>query len=338
MDNHHLLLARMASISPGARLHLEGKLFLEHIDADEIDSQQLVNEVFTVIIDEAYELGIEFHCTLSDLCESFYDLDTVLLLFEVVFPTPLYRSITEDAGFKTVISALVLDGAGDPHETTVMAILTYLARDHRDTQAIFTDTHRFLEDKMTSTPVFDTYVRSILDADNTPFDAPVDVATVTAYIAHIADKVFRLLKAIDVVRLKRRADASGFQIHYNRLDIYKVNATDAAAAPRYAWVYQIRQSPMITPVEQALTVSIVTDFKSTTPFFEEYFTIRQAPLLIEDVISLVLGCFAESFTKESFTSDVDAVFQRLTKETPLSHDLHLVMQKTVLVLIEEFYP
>ena len=60
MDQHTILLERMASISPGVRVHLGGENWLQHIDADEITPRLLVLECFSVMIDEVYELGIEF--------------------------------------------------------------------------------------------------------------------------------------------------------------------------------------------------------------------------------------------------------------------------------------
>ena len=199
MDQCKALLEKMASISPGVRIHLGGEQWQLQIDADEITPQTLVVECASVMIDEAFEIGIEFYCTRSELCDNFYHLDKLLLLFEVIFPTPLYRSITEDAGFKRWLVATVRDAAGDPDYTTIINILHYLTEDHPTAQNTFLDTYTFLHDKMRSTPVFDAYVMSILETDNTPFEAPVDVDVVTQYLNHIRSNVSRLLRAIDLL-------------------------------------------------------------------------------------------------------------------------------------------
>jgi len=360
MDDHNTLLERMASISPGVRLHLEGKLWLQHIDEDEVDSQQLVNECFSVIVSEAYEIGIEFHCTLNDLCESFYHLDQVLLLFEVVFPTPLYRNITEDASFKTFLTTVVVDGVSNEGESSIMTILHYLAYDHpsltdeeETTQNIFQDSCLFLEDKLRSTPAFDTYVKSILDVDNTPFDVPVDVETLGQYITHVNSRVARLLKAIDTIKTNTIIDVSLIAMQYNRVIIYRNNAIEPTAMPRYAWAYQLTQSPIQTSTEQALLIKINQEFDSITPFYEEYFRIQipsrwispdsthigMTDFLTQDVISLILGCFDESTTLEAFTSAVDAVFHRfITRGMIMSNEMYALVHRITMSLTQEFTP
>ena len=137
------LLDRMATISPGVKLHISGHLWKENVDEDDLTPTILINECFAIVIQEAYELGIEFYCTLADLCESFYTMDKVLLLLEVVFPTPLYRSLVEDSGFKKFIFA-VADGTGDD-ESSIITILEYLAIYNAETSSVFYDVFEYLK-------------------------------------------------------------------------------------------------------------------------------------------------------------------------------------------------
>lgn len=342
MTLHASLLERMASVSPGVRAHLGGELWQQQISEDEISSQTLVLECFSVLIDESYEIGLEFFCARSDLCDNMYHLDLTLLLFEAVYPTPLYRSISETEGFKLWITATVQDGGGDPDNTTIQNILEYLALDYPDVNNTFYDTYVFLHDKLTSTPVFDAYVLSILATDTIPFEAPVDSEMLQSYLDYVQKHTSWLLKAVDYTYANSSYTGlhADIQLQYNRLSIYKNNATTADTLANYAWMFQQQQSPTesINPVEQALVIRFTREFESNTPLYEEYFRLRGTYLSQADILSLMLGCMKEDSTKESFTANVDATFQRL-KDLLTTDDtsLQLFITGRCLELAREFY-
>jgi hypothetical protein len=350
MDTIHTsLLARMATISPGVRTHIGGELWQLQIDPDEVDSQILVNECFSLLIDESYELGIEFFCERGALCDNLYHLDLTLLLFEIVYPTPLYRSISENDGFKNWIIATVRDGGGDPDNTTIIDLLEYLAIDYPDENNTFHDTYVFLHDKLRSTPVFDNYVLSILTTDNTPFEAPVDPESIQSYLSHIQEHVTRQLKAIDylhnaissIVTRDITTYYDAIQLQYDRLDIYKNNAIAADSLANYIWMFQQQQlsTESSIPIEQALVARFTREFESNTPLYEDYFRLQGQTLSIADIISLILGCLESYSTKDSFVFNIDNTFQRLKDLLPTNDtSLQLFITGTILQLSQEFYP
>ena len=134
-----------------------------------------------------------------------------------MYPTPLYRSITEDDGFKRWLISTIKDGAGDPNDTTIMNLLNYLAFDHPVSGDVFLDTFNFLHDKIKSTQVFDAYILSILSVDNTPFDVPVDTLSVSEYLTHVQDNITRMLRAIDTLNRKFRLSKIRFSFSITEL-------------------------------------------------------------------------------------------------------------------------
>ena len=340
MNQNTRLLERMASISPGVRAHLGGEIWQEHLDEDEVTPETLVLECFSLMIDESYELGLEFYCSRADLCDNFYHLDRTLLLFEVVYPTPLYHNIIEDEGFKRWILATVRDGGGDPDNSTIIDLLQYLAIDHPKAGDTFYDTYTFLHDKLLSTPVFDIYVMSILETDITQLDVPTDPETLSSYLTHIKTMVDKQLRAIDYLKNTIPTLQININVQYNRLDMYKANTTTADALAKYVWVYQMQQRTEImpTPIEQALIARFTLEFESTTPFYENYFQQRNQPLTQDDQVSLILGCFLLTTTKEAFVFQVDATFARLSNLIAVNNVSNQVFISTICFkLTQEFY-
>ena len=340
MDIYQNLLERMASISPGVRLHLEGEHWQVHIDADDVTPKLLVNECISLMIDEVFELGLEFFCTRDSLCDSLYHVDKLLLFFEVIYPTPLYRSINEDGQFKSWLISLVRDGAGDTDYTTAMNLLHYLSVDHPSTGDTFQDTYVFLQDKLVSTQTFDTYVQSIIDADNAQFEAPVDHQQVCEYLDHITKNIATLLRVIDFLSNSNPDPSLNIKDQYFRLQEYKTNATRVEGLHNNVWVYhQTKKSDVKPfPIEQAYIERFTIEFESVTPLFERYFRFKGQQLLKEDIFSILLGLITISPTKEVFMSSVDLTFQRLSDITPKSDStLHVFIQTLCFNISKEAY-
>ena len=335
MDLHNTLLERMASISSEVRNHLGSKSWLLQIDEDEINPQTLVLDCMSLMIDEIYDFGVEFYCTREELCENLYILDKVLLLFEVIYPTPLYRSFTEDTGFKRWLISTVIDGAGDPNNTTILNLLNYLANENEATIDLFTDTYNFLHDKVLSTPIFDIYIANILTTDNTPYEPIVDKEEITEYLGYVQTTITKLLHAIDILN-SINPDS---EIQYTNIGIYKNNKTILDKLPINTWIYQTNKSTnTLTPIEQSLLVRYTREFKSITPIYEDYYRVRSLPLTRNDVISIIIGCFEQTTTRDAFTSLVDTSFQRLTDLLPATDTgLHVFIQTVTLTLVKEFY-
>lgn len=332
------LLERMASISPGVRLHIEGRQWLVNIDEDEITHQMLVNECFAIMINEAYELGIEFFCTLGDLCESFYVIDKTLLLFEVVFPTPLYRSITESDPFKTMISTIVVDGVSYHDESSICTLLERLAIYSDDSMAsVFLDTYTFLQDKIKSTPVFDHYVKSILDVDNTPFSPEADVDTIKNYLNYVQLTFTKLLKAADILNNKMKSKSSVVNI-YEKINDFKIKASEKDTLDRFSWAYEPKDM-VGQPTIQVLVEKYKTQFQASVPFYEDYFILRKLPVSNEDIPTLILGAYIETKTKEAFLSKVTDIFKRLVaNDKIITDEMNFIIQNINIVLVQEFYP
>lgn len=331
------LLDRMATISPGVRNHIGGEFWQIHIDPDEIDLPSLVLECFSLMIDEVYDIGIEFYCTRADLCDSFYHLDKTLRLFEIIYPTPLYKRITEDDGFKRWTIAVVRDGAGDTDHTSVIDFLHYFVFDQPDANDVSYDTLVFLEDKVSSNPVFDFYIQAIIDTDNTPYEPVVDPSEIEAYLNHVQNESARLLRAIDSLR---PIITTTLQLQYSRFDIYRANATESSAIKNYIFVYQMSKTGEDpTPREQDFVARFTKEFDSITPFYEEYFRIQGKVLTRDDVVSLILGCFDITESRDSFTNKSDTVFHHLSDLLPQSDPMiRSFISKVCLHLIQEFYP
>lgn len=331
------LLQRMASISPGALLHLTGRTWLENIDEDNITHQMLVNECFAVMIGEAYELGIEFYCTLSDLCESLYTIDKTLLLFEVVFPTPLYRSITEDESFKKLLSSIVLDSMEIEGETSIQTLLEQLGVFQEKTTSIFKDTYLFLHDKMKSTPVFDAYVRSTFDIDNTPMTAEINNQEIAEYLNSVQTTFQKLLKAADLLYSKG-IPRENFVTIYDSINEYKTKAIDPITLDDYTWMHHNKNIDTPTPMTQLLLEKFRIQFTASVPLYEEYYILRDNPVLITDVPSLLLGIYITTCTKDNFLSTVTDTFNKLQANgKTISNDMLILIQNISLILVREYY-
>ena len=340
LDLYKQLLERMASISPGVRTHLGGEHFQLHIDEDEVTPKLLVLECFSLMIDEVYEIGIEFYCSRDDLCDSLYHLDKTLLLFEVIYPTPLYRSISEDNDFKKWIVSVVRDNAGDPDNTTVVNLLQYLVDDHSDTQTLFQDTYTFLIDKIQSTPIFDIYISSILDSDNISVPVPIDSESTINYLNYIQEKFTKLLKVVDCISRELSNNSINIELIYNRISIYKNNSIKENTLNNNIWIWQTQQRTNIpqTTTEQTLLVRLIREFESITPLYEDYFKLHNKTLTRNDIISIIIGCFEKSINKESFIDLIDSTFKRLSYLlSPTDIELQTFIQKSCLLIIKEFY-
>ena len=340
MNQHGILLERMASISPGVRSHLGGEFWQQQIPEDEIDSNTLVIECFSVMVDEAYEMGLEFFCQRGDLCDTTYHLDLTLLLFETVYPTPLYRNISENTAFKNWIVATIRDGGGNPDNTSVIDLLEFIAIDYPDTNDTFYDTYVFLQDKLKSTPVFDLYVLSILETDVIPFSAPIDVDMVSAYLASVKKGIERYLKIIDTLHNKVPEVHDQIELQYNRVALYKQNVTAETNLDNYTWVYHIQQNPaeFMTLIEQALLARFTMELEAVVPFYEQYYTLLNQTLTKGDVISLIIGCLMSHTTRETFVQAVDMTFTRLTPLLPKEDTtIRVFITQICLTLSQEFF-
>lgn len=323
------LLERMASISPGARIQITGKRYQLNIDEDQITQQLLMLQCFSEVVSEAYELGIEFYCTLGDLCQSGYTVDKVLLLFEVIFPSSLYKSITEDEDFKQFLSSVVYNGASYNNESSILTILEYLAIYNEKTKDIFYDTYVFLQDKMVSTPVFDIYVQSIFEASNTKIDIPQNNETTNSYLDLINRNTNKLLKAADllfsILKIEDQKDSV-----YNLIQNYKIVNINADTLTTYSWVFgPNKEEELKIPMAQVLQDKYLTQFRASTPFDEDYFILRKEPVLPQHLYTLVLGKYLVSETRDEFYNSSALCFSRLADINQFSGTTTLLIQKII---------
>ena len=331
-----ILLERMASISPSARLQITGHLWRVNIDSDEITQQLLMENCFASVITEAYELGIEFFCTLADLCQSTYVLDKVLLLFEVVFPSPLYKSIVEDDGFRRFITAVNEGGSSYAGESSILSILEYLALYNEATQEIFYDTYVFLQDKIHSTPIFDEYVSSILMVDNTPVTVPADDAAIEKYTRLMQTQFDQLLSGADAL-FRNLPNKGNMVAVYDAIHNYKITTTAQDTLLEFSWAHTVDGDELTIPMAQVLKTKYMMLFRATTPFSEEYFLARNLPILPEHLYTLVLGTYLGSETKDAFFANVKNTFDRLTTAGRVfDDDTKLFIQKLIVAMTQEY--
>lgn len=338
---HLLFLERMASISPGVRMHIGGKLWVENIDEDEITPRLILNECFAIMIGEAYELGLEFYCPLPDLCDTLYHLDKVLLLFEVVFPTPLYRSITENAFFKSWLHAAIVDGVDSDETSPILCLLSYLAHDHPATVEIFTDTYLFLHDKLKSTPVFDQYVESLYTIDTIPYQASVDAQELRTYLDHIAATTTQYLHVADLYVTQYTPTEEAKDRLYAAIDLYRRTAIAAETLSNYTWRYlqttHISSQPLDT-LEQAICERLTQQFNSNVPLYDLFYTVRAEKPSVDAWVALILGCLETTITQQAFLARVDALFGRLSEGyTVLTEDQRTMLKRIALTMAQEIH-
>jgi len=361
MEQNAQFLERMASISPGVHLHLSGELWKQHIDEDEHTLHDLVLECFSMMIDEAFELGVEFFCSRGELCDTGYHLDRTLLLFEIIFPMPLYRSITEDDGFRTWLTSTVCDGAGDPEQTNIMNLLEYLAFTYRIVRhtyippenedissdpdlpepeiSIFQDTYQLLHDKIRSTPVFDEYVTSVLSVNTTPFQCPIDPDEQKDYLDHVNTRITRLLEAVDHLDRTIPTIHDMIELQYQRIEIYRRVSIASDTLSNNTWAFMHVYKPLVppTPFEQAMIARFIFEQNAQVPLFEVYFRIQENPLTRSDCVSLILGCYDESSTKDVFVTSTASTFYKIRHLMPQADQtLHVFIQNVCLNLAGTF--
>ena len=337
-----VLLQRMASISPGVRLHITGRMWIVNIDPDEITEKLLVNECFALMINEAFELGIEFYCTLGDLAESYVTIDQTLVLFELLYPTPLYRSITESDSFKNMISSVTIEGAEISGESSVITILEYLAVYNDDSSSTFSDTYSFLKDKMKSTQIFDQYVNSILEVANTPMAVQIDQNVIITYLQHIQSTYSKLLKLADHY-FYIQSPLSTFSIDrdsvYDSIEEYKTTAIESDNLNQYSWAFNARDDKNPTPVIQALIEKYRIQFCQSIPFYDEYFISRKVTEVTNvDIFTLILGVCIDTETTDAFVSKVQDSFKVLQANGVLiTNEQNSLIQQISLMFIQEIY-
>lgn len=337
------LLDRMASISPGVHLHISGHMWKVNIDEDDLTQQMLVNECFAIMIREAYELGIEFFCTIQDLCESFVTIDHTLLLFEVLFPTPLYRSINESDAFKMMISAICLDGSSMADETSAVSVLEYLGLYNEDTTAVFEASFNFLQDKMKSNAMFEQYVASILAVSNTPMAVEVNPDIIAVYLQSVQTIYTELLRITDT--LIHQAPPSLIEVLdtvsvYDSIEEYKTVAIEESTLEEYSWMHAAIQEQEPLPVTQALIEKYRSRFASAVPFHSEYFVLRKITELTNcDLVTLVLGSLLISgASNEAFVASVQTEFQTLKANGVVISDAqNSFTQQLTLFISREMY-
>ncbi len=312
-DTHTTLLERMATISPGVRQHITGELWQLNIDQDEITTPTLVNECFSILIGEAYELGLEFYAELAELCDSLYHLDMVVLLCEVIFPTPFYISLTEDPGFKRWVQATFIDAATtEEGDSAIGALLYYLAVENPKTAELFTETYQFLQDKLTSTPSFLSYVERMLEVDNLQFNAIVDPATITSYLTHSQTVASKLLQAVDRWRQAGQLTDTVLKACYNSIDVYRSVASAPDTLTNYVWLYeQTQQAQSLDDTQQVIIVKLTREFESALPFTLAYYTAHAQPIDATATVLLLLGCLVDATTPQTLNLLVTQLQQQL---------------------------
>lgn len=339
LPTHHDRIARISEMSPTARDKLQRESYLYNYDNNSVNPLSVLEDVYTSLIHDAYDIGIEFTSPLGELFDSYYMLDRFLDLCEFIMPTHLYRHLQADPALRNVLTDM-LSGSSLGSEDLLVAYVTYLGFERDGFPYDMQEISEFILDKIHTTPTYITALENLLTMDtsltkNTGID-PDDAVTYLNHIQSLKATLTYLINTLQKEYPKLVRYATVRRVVQN----YITTLTQQDMLSYYAWLLYGHVSDHLPLSEVESNRSSLQAFYSTQPLHAEYFVKHQKPLTQVDLTASVLRIASAHFDLTSKTLDTDAFTNSIEifQQTLIAQSKELLTQEkqTLLKTITAF--
>lgn len=280
---HTDLIMAMGSISSSVRNYLDKANWLVNIGTDEVDEKVVTNECFALVIQDLYEIGVEFHCAIGDLCDSLYHMSKVIDIAQIVLPSQLYINFSKNEYFKNAVKNIVDNG--DPTGDSLIAnVLISIFDDNTYPEnTVFNEAHTafmdrigsafiFVHDKITSTNTFEEYVKYMLSINEQDIVKDIDSDATSEYLSYIADQLNIYIKLGNI--LLRDYEDWVFEQYLCRVTYLKGYMSDPTSLCNYVWLHKNHLRKDLSALETTLVVKYTDMLEHSSPFYMPYYESR----------------------------------------------------------------
>lgn len=299
------LIARMIQLSPNARATHEQQRYLINTDPDEVDDEVIVDTLFADVITDLNEIGVEIDGHIHAL-NTYYDIEQFLKLCDFILPGPLFQRLQESPVLTSAYRNILDGGVGDD-ESTLEAILHYIADCDMTLAPDYGPYIQKIIGEIRSTPQFDTYLQNLL-AITTERIIPIDDDRRDAFDAYVVRLDERFSTILSVWENQWPSLSAVWKRLKRRATIYQNLITSPNIAPTAALLFAAPDHIRT----QAATVQSVRDFLADSTFHLEHY--RRDGFILDTLgaASLILRQAVEASHADDFARRVKDMLAALS--------------------------
>lgn len=289
-------ILRITQLSPQAMKKMDSESYRTGLETDEVTGRAVLDDLQIALIDDMQQIGIEFFCSPGELFESYYLLDRLLDVFELLMPSTLYKRLSDEPKLRGVLLN-ILDGTVQEGDSTALSWVKYLGFDNDRLAEEYEEAVEHLMDKIHSTPVFDLYLRNLLALDPTalPEVEPEQRDSFHAYVERLSHRLEALMDSLFTAMPGLTAEKTVRR----RIKIYLSEITRADRLDLYVWLF-MPETEQPSLVEQQLRMEKWREFAAGSRLHPEYYSARGEALDGAGAIGMLLRLAAGAKTRESF--------------------------------------
>jgi hypothetical protein len=270
-NRYDALILRLTTISPLARHVIDSEQYRLRLETDEVDSEAVLQELVLALRDDLAAIGLYLTCPLADLYEDYATFDHILDALEYLFPNTFYPKLRSDAKIRPMLLDLLSGGVGD--ESTIMLYLRWLGSGPDCYVPSCAIGAHWLADRLTSTPLFDTYLKDLTEVETT-LDKPVEMGAddLLAYVKTIHGMAHGIYDALEQLTAIPELTAD-HDLLRRRFDLYIRYLLQPNHAAENAWLRMTAGSDLSEDL-QVIHQRRWEEFRHSQRLYAEYYRDR----------------------------------------------------------------
>lgn len=302
MQNFDEIISKLRMTSKDVCNYLDTQGYLVDNDEDSVSRQFIVNECYTIVVEELSELGIIFHCSSEELYSNFYDMENLITIRKLFSIPEMYQLLSTDHELKTKILTLA-----EVDDNFVINLLHLLSNnDSEDTNRAYT----FLWDKISNDSRFIDYITGIseLKEDTTIPDLQDESSHIIKSVSkgrRSATTLFDIAMEVDPSLDQKRLA--------HDLELYDLDKLQPNTINKYGWRASVDRDTL-SDEEKAIYDKYTKLHNEANNHHIEFYELKD-PMIIskEDIVNLLANRFDESESKAILALEMDKIFERLEK-------------------------
>lgn len=292
---------RLVDVSPSACQYLDSEGYLVNFDVDDVRLTDFVRQLYSLMVGDFHEIGIEFTCSLGDLCSYDGDMELGVLLGELLLPAALYRNLATQQELRGVLKALVQGIEDDP---VVIQLINWIQEIPSSLQDTYLPVAEFFSDKITSTPIFNQYLRNMLLQDNIVTQSDdIDVERITAYlkdIESVTGQMYATLRGL----VQHHLQPEVYLRIYGQIKSWVQVLTAPGNVAGYSYARKMAKVPDLSEDETLVVQQYQDAMQTTVGFFSKYYLIRNIEPTFDDIVLLLVWAHVNAKNDVAFTNEI----------------------------------
>ena len=154
-------ITRITAVSPLARSRMATEGYRTRLTEDEITPETVVELLLEDLVADLYAIGVELHCPLSDLMDTYIHLDYLVAIAAYYLPEPLTQKLKYDCRLRHALETILESGTA-AGASVGGVYLQHLGLNEDCHDPNLEVACHWLLDKLVSTAEFIPYVQSLL--------------------------------------------------------------------------------------------------------------------------------------------------------------------------------